>query len=295
MNSALNHKPYLRVEGLHLVNAAQQMVVRDLSFSIQKGGWLVLTGEGNGGMSAVTQAAAGLLPKAGLSLSAGEVFLAEDNLAVLSRSRLRRIRRRRMAYFDRQAEQRLNPLSTIREHLREAVRWKPKRERDLGQSMIQGLYDVGIVEPERVMDALPDELNSELRCRVRICMALQAGADFIVVNEMTANLDTTVEQQVIDLLVKLKNDQALTLLSVTQDPRIIKAVADEVLVMFEGEEIAQGDPREVYFASANPYIKSLIRCAPRLGAEELRLGQISEDDRQIAKKILKGRGEVDSS
>lgn len=258
----------------------------ELSFSLTKGRLLALTGEDGGGMSAIAQALAGLLPSDGLRVAGGEIFLDGEDLLRLPIRKLRRIRGSKLVYFDRYTTQRLNPLGTIREHLNEALAWKNKAERDSGPNLIQGLYEVGLAEPESVLACLPGELSAEVLSRVVIAMALQAGVDLIVADEMTAHLDATVEQQILDLLVDLKNRQGLSILLVTHHPGVIEAVADEVMVMFEGTVIERGKVSDVLSPSASPYVKALMDCAPRLGERRFRLGEISEEDRQIVRELV---------
>ncbi len=280
--------PDLRVNRLTLfrdyVQAGGSKVVSDFSFSLTKGRLLALTGEDGGGMSAIAQAIAGLLPTEALRVGNGEIFLDGEDLLQMSARKLCRVRRRKLAYFDRYTTQRLNPQGTIREHLNEALAWKNKTEREAGPNLIQGLYEVGLAEPESVLNCLPGELSAEILSRVVIAMALQAGVGFIVADEMTAHLDATVEQQILDLLVGLKNRQGLSILLVTHNPGIIVAVADEVVVMFEGTAIERGKVSDVLSSSASPYVKALMDCAPRLGEGRLRLGEISEEARQVVRE-----------
>lgn len=283
----MNQSSLLQVSRLSLVRPSilgnERVVVRDLSFSMSRGQVLALTGEDGGGMSALAQAVASLLPRGGLKIKQGNIYLDGEDLVRMSP---RKLRRRRLAYFDRHSTQMLNPLCSIRQHLMEAVAWKTIDERKSGQNLIQGLYQVGLAEPESILDRLPAELSPEELSRVVIAMALQAGADFIVVDEMTAHLDATVEQQILELLVDLKNQQGLSILLVTHHPGIIEAMADVLVVMFEGVAIEQGKVADVLFASGNPYVKALMGCAPRLGEGRLRLGEITEAERQAAKALV---------
>ncbi len=281
-------QPVLQIRNLSLVRdiLEQEMVVRDLSLSVQRGQVIALTGEDGAGMSAVAWAAAALFFYQGLKVKQGEICLMGEDMLKMSTGRLRRLRQSRVAYVGRQTMDTLNPCCSIRQHLLEVAAWKSWPELESGQNLIQALYEVGLAEPESVLDRLPGQLSAEALCRVVIAMALQAGVDLIVVNEMTAHLDATVEQQILELLVDLKNRQRLSMLLVTHHPGIIEALADEVVVMFGGRVVEQGKVSEVLLAGQHPYIKALISCAPRLGERRHRLGEISEADRQAAGKIV---------
>ena len=261
-------------------------VVREISLSVSTGQVVALTGEEGCGKSSLAQAMAGLLPCGDLKVRDGEIWLGDEQLVGMSRRKLGQIRQRRIAYFDRRMTEKLNPLCTIKDHFVETLACKTKSEREAGKNLIQALYEVGIAEPESVLACLPAELSPEALNRVMICMALQAGVDFIVADEMTADLDATVEQQILELLVDLKNRDELSMLIVAHHPGIIAALADEVVVMFDGVAIEEGKTEAVLSSPENSYTKALMACAPRLGERRFRLGKLSESDRQAAMKAV---------
>jgi len=288
MDSEPGKQTTLRVNHLE-IDWRSENVVREVSLSITKGQVLALTGEGGSGKSLISQAVAGMLPRDGLKVRGGEIWLDNENLLKISNRKLRQIRQRRIAYFDRQMTEKLNPLLTIKDHFQEILTWKTKNECKAGKNLIQALYEVGIAEPETVLSSLPAELGAEALNRVVICMALQKGVDFIVADEMTANLDTTVERQVLELLVDLKNRQELSMLMVTNHLGFIKALADEVLVMYDGVLIESGTTDDVLVSPKNLYTKELMACEPRLGDGRLRLGEISKTGRQAAIESVENR------
>ena len=291
MNNEANKNSSLRVNRLAIERqdgwTLGGQVVRDLSFSIEGGRVLALTGEEGCGKSAVAQAVAGLMPRDALRVKSGEIWVGDEQLVGMSRRKLRQIRQQKIAYFDHLTTERLNPLCSIKDHFMEALAWKTKAEREASKNLIQALYEVGIAEPESILSCFPQELGVEVRNRVVICMALQAGVDFIVADEMTANLDSTVEQQVFELLVDLKNRNELSMLIVSHHPGIIGAVADEVVIMYDGVAIETGKPEQVLSVPENSYTKALMGSAPRLGEGRLRLGEITETDRSAAADAVK--------
>lgn len=296
MNNEMNKKSSLRVSCLNIERRGDRsgggQVVRDVSLCIEAGQVVALTGEEGCGKSALAQALAGLLPRDGLRVKSGEIWIGDEQLVGMSRRKLRQMRQRKIAYFDRHSVEKLNPLCTIKEHFMEVQAWKPKAERELGKSLIQALYEVGIAEPESILSCMPGSLGPETLNRVVICMALQSGVDFIVADEMAANLDSTVEQQIFELLVDLKNRNELSMLIVSHHPGIIGAVADEVVVMVDGVVIEGGKAEKVLLKPDNSYTKALMGSAPRLGEGRMRLGEITEIDRQAAVKVVEKNPDV---
>ncbi|MCF6313167.1 MAG: ATP-binding cassette domain-containing protein [Verrucomicrobiales bacterium] len=276
----------LRMQQLELWRA-RSVVVRDLSLQLRAGQILALTGEYGAGMSAVAQAAAALAVRRGLRVSGGSIWLDAEDLAALPEKKLRVIRQQQVVYLHRQSIPWLNPLRTVREFLQEAGDWQARGQLEpAAPNMLQNLYQVGLAEPESVLDRLPRDLQPEVLNRVLIAMVLQVGAKLLVIDEMTALLDATVQQQILELLVELKNRRNLAILWVTHQPGLIEAVADEVLVMFEGRVIEQGSLADILAAPKQAYTQALMGCAVRLGEERLRLTEISEADRQTVRDIV---------
>ncbi|NOY01047.1 MAG: ABC transporter ATP-binding protein [Verrucomicrobia bacterium] len=293
MKNDAKNKTSLRVERLSIERRDRRVivdhVVRDISFTLGTGEVIALTGEEGCGKSALAQALAGLLPRDGLRVSGGEIWLGDAQIVGMSRRKRRQIRQRKIAYFDRYTIAGLNPLGTIKEHFEEVQSWKSKAELEAAKSLIQALYEVGIAEPESVLSCLPGELSPEVLNRVVICMALQAGVDFIVADEMTADLDSTVEQQIFELLVDLKNRNELSMVIVSHHPGMIGAVADEVMVIYDGVVIERGKAEKILTAPEISYTKALMGSAPRLGEARLRLGSITEADRRAATEELESQ------
>jgi peptide/nickel transport system ATP-binding protein len=107
-----------------------------------------------------------------------------------------------------------------------------------------------------------------LRQRVMIAIALAAGPGVLIADEPTTALDVTVQQQILDLLAKLRRELRLSLLFITHDLGVVAQVADRVAVMYAGRVVEEGPASEVLRHPRHPYTEGLLRAAPRLAREK---------------------------
>ena len=123
---------------------------------------------------------------------------------------------------------------------------------------LQALADVGIPEPERVMKSFPHELSGGMRQRVMIAAALTLEPSLLIADEPTTALDVTVQAQVLDLLVEIRNRTGDGVLLITHDIGVVAEVADRVVVMQGGHVVEHGPWEQVIRAPREAYTKALI-------------------------------------
>jgi peptide/nickel transport system ATP-binding protein len=121
------------------------------------------------------------------------------------------------------------------------------------------LRAVGIPEPERRLNAFPHELSGGLRQRVMIAMAVAGPPSLVVADEPTTALDVTVQAQILDLIVSLRDQTGTSFLFITHDLAVAKQVADRVVVLYGGRVAETGDASSVLSAPAHPYTQGLLR------------------------------------
>lgn len=203
--------------------------------------------------------------------------------------RLRRLRRGPVAYLFRDIQSQLNPRLTMRQHIRESIELAgKKKEFKDEQSWLPVLYEVGLVEPERLLGRYPDQLPDVLVQRLLIAMALIRGAEFLIADEPTSVLDATAERQILRLLRELCESRGLTILLLTHNFGILDGLADRVAVMFEGQIVESGPTDSLLGEPQSLYTRSLLNCVPRLGERRTRLGEV---DHVAVRNEMKKAGE----
>ena len=254
-------------------------VTRDLSFSLWPGEIFALVGMYRSGKSAVARAITGLLPPAA-KVVRGSIHLDIGreqgvDLLRLPARKWRRLRRSRMAYLFGDVEGQMNPKLTVCDQIAAAVRMG-RRRRDFRKkdSWKDMLYEVGLVDPDTILDCYPDQLEAVVIQRVMVAMALMKGATILVAEEPSLQLDATGESQILDLLRKIRDEHRMTVLLMTHHPALLEGVANRVAILFEGQIVDIGFPKQLFNGPSSSYCRQMLECMPRLDERRSRLGEI---------------------
>ncbi|MEU6574072.1 dipeptide/oligopeptide/nickel ABC transporter permease/ATP-binding protein [Streptomyces sp. NPDC046805] len=224
-------------------------IVDGIGFEVRPGEVLGLVGESGCGKTLTALAVMGLAPR-GARISGHIRFGQRDLLAEPTRLR-RRLLGHEMAMIYQDALSSLNPAMTIRAQLRQLVRRGGRR----GPAELLTL--VGL-DPERTLRSYPHELSGGQRQRVLIAMALSRDPRLIVADEPTTALDVTVQAQVIELLLRLREELGFALILVSHDLALVADVTDRVVVMYGGQIVETGVTADLVQAPAHHYTRGLL-------------------------------------
>jgi len=238
------------------------LVVRDISFRVERGETLALVGESGSGKSMTALSIARLLPPAA-QVSAGEIKLSGRDLMQISEREMRDVRGSKIAMIFQEPMNSLNPVLTIGDQIAECVRRHQSVTRSAArQQSIELLAAVGLPAPQRNIDEYPHQLSGGMRQRVMIAIALAAQPDLLIADEPTTALDVTIQAQVLDLLKDLQSQFNMGLLFITHDLAVVKQTADRIAVMHQGELVEHGT-NEAFFASPkHAYSRALLAAIP---------------------------------
>ena len=132
------------------------------------------------------------------------------------------------------------------------------------ERVLELLRMVGIGAPERRFAQYPHELSGGLRQRVMIAMALACHPKLLIADEPTTALDVTIQAQILELLVRLRDELGMAILLITHDLGVVAEYADEVIVMYAGKLAEWADVRGLFGKPRHPYTKGLLGSMPRL-------------------------------
>ncbi|GGW38262.1 ABC transporter [Streptomyces lucensis JCM 4490] len=240
-------------------------VVDGVGFEVYPGEVLGLVGESGCGKSLTALTVMGLQPK-GARVGGRVLFRQRDLLAEPMRVR-RRLLGHEMAMVYQDALSSLNPAMTVRAQLGQLVRRGGRRGPGELLSMV-GL------EPGRTLRSYPHELSGGQRQRVLIAMALSRDPSLIVADEPTTALDVTVQAQVMELLLRLREELGFALVLVSHDLALVADVTDRVAVMYGGRIVETGLTADLVAAPAHHYTRGLLGSVLSLESAEERLTQI---------------------
>jgi len=242
--------------------------VNDVSFTINRGETLALVGESGCGKSMTALSLLRLLPEPG-KIVGGEIFLDDKNLLRLPDVEMRRIRGNDIAMIFQEPMTSLNPVLRIGEQIAEVLRLH--RGDTKSHSMIQSaelLAQVGISDSVRRLRDYPHQLSGGQRQRVMIAMALACDPKLLIADEPTTALDVTIQAQIMDLLLDLKQQRLMTTLLISHDLGVVAGNADKIAIMYAGQIVESGRVKQVFANPLHPYTQGLLRCIPRMGQHQ---------------------------
>lgn len=234
-----------------------------VSFDLYPGEILGLVGETGCGKSVTGLALLGLIPPPG-EVVGGEIRYRGQNLLALSPVQWQALRGGKIAMIFQDPAAALNPVFTVGEQMVLVIR----RHRRIGRpaarrQAVEVLRSVGMPEPERILEVYPHELSGGMQQRVMIAMALSGGAEVLVADEPTTALDVTIQAQILDLLVDLKQTRGLSILLITHNLGVVAETCDRVAVLYAGTVVEMGPTEAVFRAMKHPYTQGLLAALPR--------------------------------
>ena len=258
----------LRVEGLDVATERVELL-KDVTFSIDRGERVGLIGESGSGKSLTALAVMGLLGE-GLRAS-GEVWLsgrtpAQNNLLTMSERHLARLRGDSMSMVFQEPMTALNPTMRVGAQVAEVMlihRTRPKGQ--VRRRVVELLDQVGLPHPEHIARSYPHELSGGQRQRVVLAIALANDPALLICDEPTTALDVTVQATVLDLVVRGVEERDAAMLFITHDLAVVATVCERVLVMYGGRIVEAGPVQEVFSDPRHRYTQGLIAASDLAG------------------------------
>lgn len=252
--------PLLEVREL-TVACQGKTVVRDICFSLKKGEILGIVGESGSGKSTILKAVMGILGEE-YTITKGEILYKGNNLLELSRREKRKISGPEIGMIFQDTKASLCPVrrveSQIYEALAEHETVTKKKARNRAELLLKKL---GFAEGERVLKSYPFELSGGMSQRVGICMAMLLSPALLLADEPTSALDVTVQKQVVEKLLELRKEEGTAMAVVTHNIGVVRAMADQVLVLKEGCMVEYGRLEEVLEHPKEAYTRQLLSSA----------------------------------
>ncbi|TGL62823.1 ABC transporter ATP-binding protein [Leptospira sarikeiensis] len=256
----------LKVSDLNLELSKEGIFVpllENINFEIRKGEVLALVGESGCGKSVCSSAITKLLPKEFFRYASGEILFNGEDLLKVDQETLRKIRGRKISYVFQDPFSSLNPLSKIKNQMTEGF-----LNQGLGtykEAIEKAEYllgAVGITDIKLRLDCYPHQLSGGILQRVGIGMSLMCDPELLIADEPTSALDVTVQAQLLDLLLKLKEKMNLSVLFISHDFGLVSHIADRICVLYAGRISELGTVDQVLDTPNHPYTKDLLDSLP---------------------------------
>ena len=265
-------EPILKVEHFNVdfwVDGVWYPAAIDMNFNLEPGRVLAIVGESGSGKSTTALGLMDLL--ASNARMSGSVKVKDIEMLGAAKTTLRRNRGKEVAYIFQEPMTALNPVYTIGFQIVETLR----THFDMGPAeaearAIELIKLVDIPDPEKSIKKYPHQLSGGQRQRAMIAQALACDPGLLVADEPTTALDVTVQAEILDLMRDLKDKLQSAILLITHDMGVVADMADEILVMKDGNTVEHGDADQIFNKPQHPYTKSLLAAVPKLGSSPKR-------------------------
>ncbi len=252
----------LVIENVDASYGGSLKVLHDVSISVPRGKTVAVVGESGSGKSTTARVITGLLPP-----SSGRVLFNGEQLPAALNGRSKdQLRRIQMIY--QMADTAMNPRHTVREIIGRPLEFYlglSGQQRDRRVLELLQLIELD----ESFIDRFPSELSGGQKQRICIARALAAEPDFIICDEVTSALDQIVQKGILELLLRLQKELGITYLFITHDIATVKAISDEVVVMFQGAVVEQGLKSEILSPPYPDYTRLLLSSVPEMDPDWL--------------------------
>ena len=239
--------------------------VDNVSFSLKKGESIGIAGESACGKSTLGLSIMRMLQPPGKIVNGKIILHDTDILAMSEHEFTKKVRWKRIAMVFQGAMNALDPVYSIKDQLKEVLKYHGFPENEMQKRIIEAVRQVGL-DPS-VIDRHPHELSGGMKQRIVIAMALILRPEFVIADEPTTALDVLVQAQIINLLKKLKKE-GMTIMLITHDLAIISEIAEKIGIMYAGEIVEFGSAEQIYNEPKHPYTQALIAAIPRLKGEK---------------------------
>jgi oligopeptide/dipeptide ABC transporter ATP-binding protein len=263
-----NSDPLLQVKDLHTYFYTEDGVVKavdGVDFDVFPGEILGLVGESGCGKSVTSFSIMRLVGVPGKIVS-GEILFEGKDLLKLPEDEMVKMRGNRLSMIFQQPQSSLNPVFTAGDQVAEVleIHQKLKKEQAWEQA-VELLKLVGIPDPKSKAHAFPHEMSGGQAQRVMIAMGLALNPRLLIADEPTTALDVTIQAQILDLMLGLREKTGTSIILITHDLGVISDMADRVAVMYAGQIVEQCKVDVLFEKPFHPYSQGLIGSIPVLG------------------------------
>ncbi len=251
--------------------------VRGVSFDVPANSTVALVGESGSGKSVSAMSIVQLLPENAIVGDASAVEYGGRNLLREPIEHIRELRGRDISFVFQEPMTSLNPVFTVGSQIAEVLALHTDlSRRQLADRVLELLVEVGIPEPRARVDSYPHQLSGGQQQRVMIAIAIACEPKLLIADEPTTALDVTVQRQILELIARLQDKHRMSVLFISHDLGLVGEIANEVVVMRDGEVRERGHVAQIFSAPQDAYTRALLACRPRVDVKPKRLPVIDD-------------------
>jgi ABC-type dipeptide/oligopeptide/nickel transport system ATPase component len=227
-------------------NENEFQALYDINLAFKRGEIHSIVGESGCGKTMTAMSIMRLLPKNAI-IKNGEIFFKDDNLLNYNSSQMRDLRGNKIALIPQDPMTSLNPLYTVGDQLIESIQAHSKVTQRQALRKAREVMDmVKIADADKKLNFYPHEFSGGMKQRIIIAMALACNAELIIADEPTTALDVTIQKQIMDLILDIKNEMGTTVILISHDLALVSNYTDTITVMYSGHVVEQAVAKDFW-------------------------------------------------
>ena len=266
-----NYSPLLQVRNLKTYFFTVDGIARavdNVSINLYEGKTLGLVGESGCGKSVTAMSIMRLIKDPPGKTVEGRILFNGQDLLQISTKEIKAVRGKQIAMIFQEPMTSLNPVYKIGDQIAEMLMLhKNLNKRESWDRTVEMLKKVQIPSPEKRVHDYPHQLSGGMRQRVMIAMALSCNPKILIADEPTTALDVSVQAQIIDLMLELKEEFGTAILLITHDLGVIAEIAERVDVMYAGKVVEEAQTLSIFEEPKHPYTQGMLKSLPKLDTD----------------------------
>ncbi len=258
----------LQVDNLRTIfNTPEGIIhaVNGISFHIDEGETLAVVGESGCGKTVTMLSILGLIPVPPGEIVSGSANFINIDLLQLQEDDLESIRGRQVSMIFQDPMTSLNPVLTVGHQLTESLTLHLGYDQEkANQRAAEMLTSVGIPDAAKRLNDYPHQFSGGMRQRVMIAIALGCTPSLVIADEPTTALDVTIQAQIVELVIRLREELGMAIIWITHDLGVVAGVAERVIVMYSGLIMEEAIVDKLYEEPRHPYTVALLAALPRV-------------------------------
>jgi len=267
----MNPEPLLEIKDLCVhfdVYGGTLKVLDGVNFAVHRGEKVGLVGETGCGKTTTMKSILRILPMPPARIANGEICFKKQDVLKMQEDKLRQVRSEGISMIFQDPTAALNPVFTVGQQLEAVVKYsmegKSLSKKEIRERALVPLREVGLPDPERMLDTYPIQLSGGMRQRICIAMALVASRELLIADEPGTSLDVTIQDQVLRLLHHLVQEKDVSVILITHTLGVVRETTDRVYVMYAGRMVEAAATEKLFANPLHPYTHGLMDAVPKL-------------------------------